>query len=127
MLWPFALKAAEEIHNTLNFDDEDRSPLSKFSMVDSPIRPRNYHTWGCPVYVLDARLQGSNGGPPKWEPRSHLGIYLGHSPYHAGSVALVLNPGTGLVSPQFHVVFDEDFLQLHISGLVRSLLTGMTW
>ena len=28
---------------------------------------------------------------------------------HAGSVALVLNPKTGLVSPQYHVVFDDDF------------------
>ena len=34
---------------------------------------------------------------------------MGHSPAHAGSVALVLNPKTGLVSPQFHVVFDDDF------------------
>ncbi len=27
ILFPFALKAEEEIHNTLNFDDEGRSPL----------------------------------------------------------------------------------------------------
>ena len=53
----------------------------------------------------------SAGGPgaPKWEPRARLGIYVGHSPIHAGSVALVLNPKTGLVSPQYHVVFDDDF------------------
>ena len=38
-----------------------------------------------------------------------LGIYVGHSPFHAGSVALVLNPRTGHVSPQFHVVFDDHF------------------
>ena len=34
---------------------------------------------------------------------------MGHSPAHAGSVALIFNPKTGLVSPQFHVVFDDDF------------------
>jgi hypothetical protein len=34
---------------------------------------------------------------------------MGHSPCHAGSVALVLNPTTGHVSPQFHVVFDDTF------------------
>ena len=45
----------------------------------------------------------------KWEPRSRLGFYLGHSPYHTGSVALVLNPRTLHVSPQFHVVFDDYF------------------
>ena len=48
-------------------------------------------------------------GPSKWEQRARIGIYLGHSPFHAGSVALVLNPRTGLVSPQFHVVFDDNF------------------
>ena len=36
-------------------------------------------------------------------------MYLGHSPFHAGSVALVLNPTTGRVSPQYHVVSDDDF------------------
>ena len=28
---------------------------------------------------------------------------------HAGSVALVMNPKTALVSPQFHLVFDDNF------------------
>ena len=44
---------------------------------------------------------------PKWGPRSRLGIYLGHSPCHAGSVALVLNPKTLNVSPQYYIVFDD--------------------
>ncbi len=35
--------------------------------------------------------------------------YLGHSPFHAGSVALVFNPQTARVSPQYHVIFDDDF------------------
>ena len=62
------------------------------------------------MYILDARLQSAGGpGPPKWEPRARLGIYVGHSPHHSGSVALVLNPKTGLISPQFHVVFDDNF------------------
>ena len=38
-----------------------------------------------------------------------MGIYLGRSPAHAENVALVLNPKTGLVSPHFHVVFDDNF------------------
>jgi hypothetical protein len=38
-----------------------------------------------------------------------MGIYVGRSPSHASNVALVLNPKTGHVSPQFHVVFDGDF------------------
>ena len=73
-------------------------------------RLNNFHTFGCPVYILDARLQSAGGpGPPKWDPRSCLGIYVGHSLLLAGSVALVLNPKTGLVLPQYHVVFDDNF------------------
>jgi hypothetical protein len=36
-------------------------------------------------------------------------LYLGHSPFHTRSVALVYNPSTGHVSPQYQVVFDDDF------------------
>ena len=69
-----------------------------------------FATFFCPVYVLDSRAQSAGGpGLPKWEPRCRIGVYLGHSPFHAGSVALVFNPTTGLVSTQFHVVFDESF------------------
>ncbi len=67
------------------------------------------HVFGSPCFVLDSRLQSGLAGHPKWEPRSRLGIYVGHSPSHAGSIALVLNPRTGHVSPQFHLVFDDLF------------------
>jgi hypothetical protein len=45
----------------------------------------------------------------KWEPQAWMGLYVGHSPSHAANIALILNPCTGHVSPQFHVVFDNDF------------------
>ena len=68
-----------------------------------------FHTFGSPCFALDARLKSRIAGVPKWEPRAILGVYLGHSPSHAGSVALILNPRTGHVSPQFHVIFDDNF------------------
>ena len=34
---------------------------------------------------------------------------MGHSPTHTGNVALFLNLQTGHVSPQYHVVFDDEF------------------
>ena len=111
MFWPFAIKAYSERMNRLHIDLEGSTPEMKFyGMERSDIPLQHYHTLFCPVYVLDARLQSAGGaGPPKWEPRSRIGVYLGHSPFHAGSVALVFNPLTGRVSPQFHVVFDDDF------------------
>jgi hypothetical protein len=59
--------------------------------------------------VLDSHLQSGIGGTPKWEPQFCLGIYVGHSPSHAGVVALVINPRTCHISPQYHVVFDDKF------------------
>jgi hypothetical protein len=59
-----------------------------------------------------------------------MGIYVGRSPSHASNVALILNPMTGHISPQFHVVFDDDFTTVpylrkmevppHWAELVRS-------
>jgi hypothetical protein len=38
-----------------------------------------------------------------------MGLYVGCLPSHAANVSLILNPRTGHVSPQFHVIFDDDF------------------
>jgi hypothetical protein len=66
------------------------------------------HTWGCPVYVLDPKLQDGKK-IPKWKSRARQGIFVGFSPFHSTSVPLVLNPKTQHISPQFHVIFDDDF------------------
>ena len=110
VLWPYALKMACELHNKLDLDDSLCSPLQKLTQSTDSVRADYFHTWGCPVYVLDARNQSNEGGgTPKWSPKSRVGVYLGHSPVHAGSVALVLNLQTGHISPQYHVVFDDNF------------------
>ncbi|KAL7466425.1 hypothetical protein ACHAXS_006718, partial [Conticribra weissflogii] len=110
MLWPLALKASQDRLNQLNIDSDGCTPDMKFcDVAAATLWLKDFHTWGCPCYVLDSRLQSHPKAVPKWEPRSRLGIYVGRSPHHAGNVALVLNPLTGLVLPQFHVVFDDKF------------------
>ena len=79
--------------------------MEKFYGTATYIIIKNHYTRVCPVYVLDAILQVNIAGPTKWEPHSHADIYLVHSPFCSGSVALVLKPATGHVSRQFHVVF----------------------
>ena len=92
----------------MNIDLE--TPDMRFSGTKAVnVQIKHYHIFGCPVYILDSGLQSNPKGVPKWEPRSRLGIYVGHSPAHAGSVGLVLNPKTGLVSPQFNIVYDDQF------------------
>ena len=108
ILWPFAYKYAELLYNHLHLDDKGYSPVQKFCDNSGSLDIKDLHTWGCPCYVLDASLQ-SGVMKAKWDPRARLGVYLGHSPCHAGTVALVLNPRTLHVSPQFHVAFDDAF------------------
>ena len=107
-LWPYAMRHANNVANATPRKGEDQSPLERFSGVKVNPKLRHFHAFGCPTYVLDNALQ-SGQGSPKWKQRSRLGVYLGPSPSHARSVALVLNPRTGHVSPQFHVKFDDFF------------------
>ena len=69
---------------------------------------KHLHPFGCPVYVLDNNLQ-SGKSLPKWKPRARVGIYLGQSREHASNVSYVLNPSTDHISPQYHVIYDDDF------------------
>jgi hypothetical protein len=64
--------------------------------------------FGCPVYVLAAKLQDGKK-IPKWKLRARLGQFLGFSPEHSSLVGLVQNMSTEHVSPQWHLVFDERF------------------
>jgi hypothetical protein len=41
---------------------------------------------------------------------------MGVSPLHASTVALILNPNTNRLSPQFHCVFDDYFETVHYKG-----------
>jgi hypothetical protein len=110
MMWLFALKEAAYWSNWLSLQSGCCSCEATFFGVDKDsIDPSINHTFGLPCFVLDSCLQSGVGSAPKWEPRSCLGIYVVHSPSHAGLVALVLNPWIGHVSPQFHVVFDDLF------------------
>jgi hypothetical protein len=107
-LWPFALRLASEIGRTMPRPLNTTSPLEQFSRVS--IRPKisHFHPFGCPVWVLAAPLQAGQS-IPKWDQRSRVGCYLGVSQKHATSVSLILHPRTGLVSPQFHCVYDNVF------------------
>mgnify|MGYP000436230487 FL=1 len=85
MMWPLALKAAQDRLNQLNVDLNGSTPDMRYSGVSAlTLRLRDFHTWGCPCYVLDSRLQTNSKGVPKWEPRARLGIYVGRSSSHAG-------------------------------------------
>ena len=109
-LWPYAIRLAMDTINNLPTvnNHEHKTPMESFSNLSVAPRYQDFHHFGCPVYVLKAPLQ-SQQSVGKWNSRARLGIYLGMSPKHSRLVALVLNPRTGLVSPQFYVKFDSSF------------------
>ena len=110
-LWPYAVRMANESSNelpSLAFKD-GRTPLQAFAGSRATTNPRFWQPFACPVYVLDDSLLSAGGIKGKWKERSRVGLYLGRSPTHARSVALVLNLQTGLVSPRFHIAFDPSF------------------
>src|SRR5688572_6881673 len=47
--------------------------------------------------------------------------FLCHSPSHASSVLLILNIQTGMVSPQFHCVYDDEFATCSCDATFKSL------
>ena len=110
-LWPYALRMAAHIRNHIPRESEGGVPIQLFSNTEAQnkVFTKHQHTFGCPVYVLEAPLQSGLGSKPKWSERSRVGAYLGYSHHHYQTVALVLNLNTGHVSPQFHVVFDDEF------------------
>ncbi|KAL7564555.1 hypothetical protein ACA910_013956 [Epithemia clementina (nom. ined.)] len=107
-LWPYALCTANKVANSTPTTKGDPSPLENFSGV--PVQPKllNFHTFECPTYVLQDKLQ-SGQSLPKCQSQARLGIYLGPSPSHARSVSLVLNQSTGHVLPQFHIKHNNFF------------------
>ena len=111
MMWPFALKEDAFCLNKCSIQIDGRSNKATFFGIDGNIiEPDMFHTFGCPCFVLDTRLKSGLSTSPKCEPRSRVGIYIGNSSAHAGTLALVLNPRTGHVSPQLYIVFDDLFI-----------------
>jgi len=107
-LWLYAMRSACAALNMAALAKGSSSPTELFSNVPITPNPMDAHVFGCPVYVLDNRMQ-AGWKIPKWEERSRVGVYLGPSGAHARSVGLILSLTTSLVSPQFHVHYDNSF------------------
>ena len=115
-LWPMALDHAVWIYNRIpRFGTgkcDGATPLELWSRsMHVPTRDilGNSHVWGCPVFVLEPKLQKSGVKIPKWAPRSRQGMNMGFSRIHSSLISLVLNLSTRSITPQFHVVFDDYF------------------
>ena len=115
-LWGFAVDYAAWLYNRIPQRQSGITPMEMITNCKSDHRDlMRAHVWGCPVYVLEAKLQDGKK-LPKWNRRARMGQFLGFSRAHSSTVALVRNLHTGYVSPQYHVVFDDNFQTVFSDG-----------
>lgn len=107
-LWSYALRMACHALNTTPKKGHSATPMEIFSASGIQATFSHHHTFGCPIYAMTTKLQGT-GKQHKWLPRTRVGLYLGTSLMHARSIGLVLNLTMGRVLPQFHCKYDDFF------------------
>ena len=110
--WPMAMDHAVWVWNNLPMAD-GMFPIEKFTGQKSGSynHLRACHVWGSPCYVLDPKIvEGKK--IPKWSPRSRQGKFMGYSKEHASNAGLLLNPKTGFMSVQYHVLYDDQFMSV---------------
>ena len=110
-LWPYAIRLGNQDYNDtpLLGNAQGKNPTQLFTSTEVQENPKHWKPFGCPTFVLTPALRAPQCIHHKWKHQSELGIYLGPSPVHHRNLALILNPVTGLVSPQFHFRFDPEF------------------
>jgi hypothetical protein len=120
-LWPYALRYVNDVNNHIPRKHEQESPIELFSSTKTSAKLHQFQHFGCPVYVLDHKLQAGRKSGMKWKERVRIGVNLGFSPQHAKSVHLILSLTSGCVSPQYHCTFDSSFESLKQHPVPESL------
>ena len=128
-LWSFAVKHSVWVYNRVPNVKSGLTPLELITRERSDYRELlRYHVWGCPVYVLEAKLQNDQK-LPKWNRRARLGQFVGFSDEHSSLVANARHLTTNYISPQFHIVFDDLFETVNRTGVddtvVESICQGL--
>ena len=115
-LWPMAVQHAVFLCNHVPNETTGMSAHDLFTKTRwQQSKFHDLHVFGCPVYVLEKHI-ADGMKIPRWKPRSHRAVNMGLSAKHASTVPLVLNPETGAITPQFHVVFDDWFATIATSA-----------
>ncbi len=127
--WSFTVKHSVWIYNRVPNAWSGLTLLELVTKERSDYREiLRCHVWGCPVYVLEAKLQNDQK-LPKWNRRACLGQFVGFSDEHSSLVANVRHLTTGYISPQFHFVFDNLFETVNCIGvddcIVESICNGL--
>ena len=109
-LWEFVVTHVAWLYNHLSNKNLGwMSPVEIFAKTQSDHRDQfRTQVWGCPSFVIHLKLQ-DNQKITKFNRWSCMGKFLGFSDEHSSLVAMVIYLATNFESPQFHVVFDDNF------------------
>jgi len=64
-LWPYAKCTANSILNSTTLAKNECPPTKLFTGVLIAPNAKHVHTFGCPAYILDAKMQAGHK-MPKW-------------------------------------------------------------
>ena len=102
-LWSFSFKNAVWLQNRLPNYHSVITPREFLAINKADHRYLiKSHVWGCPVFVLEPKLQNYQK-IPKWNQRSCLENFLGFSQQHFSFISNVRHLKIGHISPQYHV------------------------
>jgi hypothetical protein len=113
--WPFAIRHSVHLYNISSKSGLHQSSWELFTGTPPTKHPSNARVFGCPAFVLHKTAQDNPSCTKTWSSRSWQEVYVGFSPLHASTVAMIYNPATKHVTPQFHVTFDEEFSTVLLS------------
>jgi len=113
--WPFAVHHSVLLHNISCRRGHTQSPWELFTGAPLQKSLSDTRVFGCPAYVLHKSAQDNPGSTKTWAECCWQGIYVGQSTAHANTVALIYNPSSKHVTPQFHVTYDESFSTVHLT------------
>jgi hypothetical protein len=135
--WPFAISQTSQIHNHSPRRGNNKSPCKLFTNEVPTFHPSNFCAFGFPVFVLVKELQDGKTLQKCLRTRSYMGIYIGQSKNHVSNVALVYNPCTQLVSPQYYLIYNEGFetvasadpinIERNINAMFDNLFDDTEW
>ena len=105
-LRPREVSLEKDVRSMCKLDKNELSLVRKLSTIKHSFNLRKSYSFGCPAYVLTAKSQDQNS-TPRLDDHIRVGTYLGPSKNYA--VSLKFKFQTYHISPQFHVVFDNNF------------------
>ncbi len=74
-LWPYALRNAALLHNSLPVLEDSTLRLELFSSIRVGRNMKHVHTFGCPVFALQNALASGNQ-LPRWSSHARLGLKI---------------------------------------------------